>query len=163
MFFTYNHNGYEFEVEYSERLFTVYFHSDFGLLKQSRGMLYLCRKNFTEESIRQNYCLDYAISFEKILDFLNNNPDFIKNAKNDLSNQLKSVEEELNLVRKERLENKKLFKEGKISEKGYAVFCKKVKDKKLQIYSFKWDFFRNLEKKTNMDLRAIEHLILGEE
>jgi argininosuccinate lyase len=65
-------------------------------------------------------------------------------------------------LRQKKMEMKKLFKHGKISEKEYKSVIEQLREMELKIHRTKFDFYRQLEEEYEIDLEGIKHLLLGE-
>ena len=163
MTFNYEHNGLIIVFDYSAKDFVARCKTDFGELKYYLHMMFMCPMIYTEENIRNRYCQKIAIDFEKIIDLMKKQPNFIENAKREMEKELAHLQKELEQLRQNKSELKKIFKNGEISEIDYKQICKQLKDKDFEIYKARREFFRKLQSNSGIDLSGIKDLILGEE
>ncbi|MBP5444003.1 MAG: hypothetical protein J6Y60_12265 [Treponema sp.] len=162
MTFEYEYNGMKITFTYSAKDYVATYDSQYCELKGYRHMMYMAPLVFSEDFLRKKCCMDIAVCFEKIIQFLGDHPDFIQNAKQELEKLIAPYEVELAELRQKKMEMKKLFKHGKISEKEYKSVIEQLREMELKIHRTKFNFYRQLEEEYEIDLEGIKHLLLGE-
>ena len=91
--------------------------------------------------------------------FLDENPDFIEKAKQELKERHSPILKEIELQRQKKSEMRKKFKAGEISEDEYSEVCKVLKRMKNSLNTVDWRYYDELQLKYQISLTGIRHLI----
>ena len=91
--------------------------------------------------------------------FLDENPDFIEKAKQELKERHFPILKEIELQRQKKSEMRKKFKAGEISEDEYSEVCKVLKRMKNSLNTVDWRYYDELQLKYQISLTGIRHLI----
>lgn len=157
--FDYSGNGITIRIEYTKKDFWAIYDSDYGPLEIcGKHIMAMCPMEYTEEMLRER-CPGITEKAKKLIDFLNEHPDFIETEKQNIKNQVEETKKELKTQRLRKSEMKKKFKSGEVSEKEYCQEIRKIEEIKSKISDTKYSYVCKLEKKYNVDLSAIMGLL----
>ena len=159
MEFFYDYDGLTIKMEYWKKDYSATYESPYGTIKFGSHIMAMCPWIFTEEQIRNDKARlagEYFVSMKK---FLDENPDFIEKAKQELKERHSPILKEIELQRQKKSEMRKKFKAGEISEDEYSEVCKVLKRMKNSLNTVDWRYYDELQKKYKINLTDIRHLI----
>ena len=159
MEFFYDYDGLTIKMEYWKKDYSATYESPYGTIKFGSHIMAMCPWIFTEEQIRNDKARlagEYFVSMKK---FLDENPDFIEKAKQELKERHSPILKEIELQRQKKSEMRKKFKAGEISEDEYSEVCKVLKRMKDSLYIVDSRFYDELQQKYKISLTGIRHLI----
>lgn len=159
MEFFYDYEGLTIKMEYGKKDYSATYESPYGTIKYGSHIMAKCPWVFTEKQIRNEKARlagEYFVAMKK---FLDENSDFIEKSKQELKERYAPVEKEIELQRQKKIEMKKKFKAGEISEEEYSAACKLSKRIKDSLYTVDRRFYDELQQKCKLSLTGIQHLI----
>ena len=159
MEFFYDYDGLTIKMEYWKKDYSATYESPYGTIKFGSHIMAMCPWIFTEEQIRNDKARlagEYFVSMKK---FLDENPDFIEKAKQELKERHSLILKEIELQRQKKSEMRKKFKAGEISEGEYSEVCKVLKRMKNSLNTVDWRYYDELQLKYQISLTGIQHLI----
>ena len=93
MEFFYDYDGLTIKMEYWKKDYSATYESPYGTIKFGSHIMAMCPWIFTEEQIRNDKARlagEYFVSMKK---FLDENPDFIEKAKQELKERMEEAQE----------------------------------------------------------------------
>lgn len=159
MEFFYDYDGLTIKMEYWKKDYSATYESPYGTIKYGSHIMAMCPWIFTEKQIRNDKARLAGEYFVSIKKFLDKNPDFIENAKQELKERHSPILKEIELQRQKKSEMRKKFKAGEISEDEYSEVCKLLKRMKNSLNTVDWRYYDELQLKYQISLTGIRHLI----
>ena len=111
--------------------------------------------------LKSDYCSEVCSLFKETCSLLQENPDFLSNFKSEFDKVFEGKNQELKTLQEERRQKRKMFKEGKFSQKDWTSFCKEYNQFSLGITVEKNDFLRAYAHGIALGNIAIENILMG--